>query len=143
MTNTALKAQIDSQITNETSPNSISPADVGGNLKSVVDYIDQQVPIKISRQVIASSVSPPDIKSIDFVRLSATEDFLEVTLSGNHIVGKEYYVKNTTAFTITLIGIGENINGNSSLNILPNTYWHLIKEDGSTNSITAFKLSTN
>lgn len=41
MTNTVLKAQIDSQITNETSPNSISPADVGGNLKAVVDYIDQ------------------------------------------------------------------------------------------------------
>ena len=101
------------------------------------------MPIKISKQVIASSVSPPDIKSIDFVRLFATEDFLEVTLSGNHKIGKEYYIKNTTAFTITLIGIDENINGNSSLNILPNTYWHLIKEDGSTNSITAFKLSTN
>ena len=40
MTNTVLKAQIDSHITNETLPNSISPADVGGNLKSVVDYID-------------------------------------------------------------------------------------------------------
>lgn len=43
MTNTALKAQIDSQITNETLPSSISPADVGGNLKAVVDYTDQQV----------------------------------------------------------------------------------------------------
>ena len=143
MTNTVLKAQIDSQITNETSPNSISPADVGGNLKSVVDYIDQQVPDKISMEVTASSVLPPDIKLFYFVRLFATEDYLEVALSGPHKIGKEYYIKNTTAFTITLIGIGENINGNSSLNILPNTYWHLIKEDGSTNSITAFKLSTN
>ena len=45
MTNTALKAQIDSQITNETSPSTISPADVGGNLNALVDYTDQQVGI--------------------------------------------------------------------------------------------------
>jgi len=38
MTNTALKAQIDSQITNETTPAGITPTDVGTNLKSVVDY---------------------------------------------------------------------------------------------------------
>jgi hypothetical protein len=44
MTNTALKAQIDSQITNETSANAITPTDVGTNLKAVVDYVDQQVP---------------------------------------------------------------------------------------------------
>ena len=42
MTSTALKAQIDSQITNETLANSISPTDVGTNLKSVVDYVDQE-----------------------------------------------------------------------------------------------------
>ena len=47
MTNTALKAQIDSQITNETLPNSVSPTDVGGNLKAVVDYVDQQVDWKV------------------------------------------------------------------------------------------------
>lgn len=44
MTNTALKAQIDSQITNETTPAGITPTDVGTNLKAVVDYVDQQVP---------------------------------------------------------------------------------------------------
>lgn len=43
MTNTTLKAQIDSQITNETNPAGITPTDVGTNLKEVVDYIDQQV----------------------------------------------------------------------------------------------------
>jgi len=41
MDSTTLKAQIDSQITNETLPNSITPAEVGGNLKAVVDYVDQ------------------------------------------------------------------------------------------------------
>ncbi|MFM2204473.1 MAG: Flavobacterium phage 11b [Bacteroidota bacterium] len=40
MTNTELKAQIDSQITNETSANAITPTDVGTNLKAVVDFIN-------------------------------------------------------------------------------------------------------
>lgn len=44
MTSTELKAQIDSQITNETSANAITPTDVGTNLKEIVDYVDQQVP---------------------------------------------------------------------------------------------------
>ncbi len=39
MTNTALKAQIDSQITNETTANAITPTDVGTNLKAIVDFI--------------------------------------------------------------------------------------------------------
>jgi len=42
MTNTALKAQIDGQITNETTPAGITPTDVGTNLKSIVDYVDQE-----------------------------------------------------------------------------------------------------
>ena len=42
MINTALKAQIDSQITNETTQNGITPAEVGGNIKAVVDYVDQE-----------------------------------------------------------------------------------------------------
>lgn len=42
MTNTELKAQIDSQITNETTANAITPTDVGTNLKDIVDYVDQE-----------------------------------------------------------------------------------------------------
>jgi len=141
MTNTALKAQIDSQITNETTPAGITPTDVGTNLKAVVDYVDQQVPTKVSQQVTAKDSSPNDIKNIDFIRLNATGDYQEIVLSGTHLIGREYYIKNTTAFIVTLVGTTENINGNGTLNILPNTYWHLIKEDGGTNSITAFKLS--
>jgi hypothetical protein len=48
MTNTALKAQIDSQITNETTQNSITPTEVGVNIKAVVDYADQEVALKES-----------------------------------------------------------------------------------------------
>jgi len=55
MTNTALKAQIDSQITNETTPAGITPTDVGTNLKAVVDYIDQQVDFKIYKAKLTQS----------------------------------------------------------------------------------------
>jgi hypothetical protein len=43
MTSTELKAQIDSQITNETTPNGITPTEVGTNLKEIVDYVDQEI----------------------------------------------------------------------------------------------------
>ena len=56
MTNTELKAQIDSQITNETSANAITPTDVGTNLKSLVDYIDQEKrPYKVYSATITQS----------------------------------------------------------------------------------------
>jgi hypothetical protein len=53
MTNTALKAQIDSQITNETTPLGITPTEVGSNLKEIVDYVDQQLPYKVYTAVVS------------------------------------------------------------------------------------------
>lgn len=55
MTDTELKAQIDSQITNETSPSSISPADVGGNLKAVVDFTVQEIKTKVLKTTITTA----------------------------------------------------------------------------------------
>jgi len=55
MTNTALKAQIDSQITNETTPLGITPTEVGTNLKLIVDYVDQQVPYFIYAATLSQS----------------------------------------------------------------------------------------
>lgn len=95
----------------------------------------------VSQQVNVSTGTNPEIKNINFVRLFATADYQTCKLTGPHTIGKEIYIKNTTAFNVVLNGVVENINGNSSLTIAPNTYWHLIKEDGGTNSITAFKLS--
>ena len=42
MTNVELKAAIDLAITSETASQSISPSDVGGKIKQVVDYVDQE-----------------------------------------------------------------------------------------------------
>ena len=58
MTNAQLKADIDSAITNETTPASITPTSVGVTLKSMVDYVDQNT-LKIF--VTQSGVSNPII----------------------------------------------------------------------------------
>ena len=57
MTNTVLKAQIDSQITNETAQKSVTAAEVGVNIKAVVDYVDQQLPYKVYRAIITKAGS--------------------------------------------------------------------------------------
>lgn len=43
MTNAELKAQIDLDITSATGVNSVTTTDVGGNMKDIVDYVDQEV----------------------------------------------------------------------------------------------------
>ena len=43
MDNTTLKQQIDTAITNKTAMRSITPANVGENIKATVDYIDQEI----------------------------------------------------------------------------------------------------
>ena len=167
-TNTELKNQIDLDITNKISSNSITPTNVGNNIKSIIDYVDQEIntielipgpqgpvgpqgiqgeqgpagtiPVKISQQINVTT-GEPEINAIDYVRIFANDEYQSCKLTGPHAVGKEIYIKNTTAFNVVINGIVENINGNSNLTLPPNTYWHLIKEDGGTNSITAFKLS--
>lgn len=114
MTNTTLKAQIDSQITNETLPNSISPAEVGGNLKSVVDYIDQQAPIKTSASITLSGttqVLPNDVNSVTFTNGKA---YLPATT----IIGKEVFVISNA----NGIEISANVAGTSKMFVNFNTF---------------------
>jgi len=87
MTNTALKAQIDSQITNETATGGITPYEVGTNLKEIVNYIDQQAPIKIADVLTLSAtpqVLPYDVNSLSF---SGGIAYLPTT----DVIGKEVY----------------------------------------------------
>jgi len=63
MINIELKAQIDSQITNETTSNSITPTDVGVNMKELVDYVDQEIVKTLhvtltSAEILALNTSP-------------------------------------------------------------------------------------
>ena len=95
MTNITLKAQIDSQITNETLSNSISPTDVGGNLKSVVDYIDQEVAnassggTKTTIQIEQSSSTPVPLTGY-FNILSYSGGYSY--LPSSNFIGKEVIV---------------------------------------------------
>jgi len=114
MTNTALKAQIDSQITNETTPAGITPTDVGTNLKEVVDYVDQQAPIKTSASVTLSGttqVLPNDINSCSFTNGKA---YLPTTT----VIGKEIYVIAVS----NGIEISANVGGTSKLFTTFNTF---------------------
>ena len=43
MTSQEIKDQIDLDIVNATDPGSVSTDDVGGNMKSIVDYVDQEI----------------------------------------------------------------------------------------------------
>jgi hypothetical protein len=57
MTSTELKAEIDLVITDETTPTSITPTDVGDTLKSMVDYVDQEVGLQYIAKLSQSSTS--------------------------------------------------------------------------------------
>lgn len=88
MTNTALKAQIDNQITNETATGGITPYEVGTNLKEIVNYVDQQAPIKVADALTLSAtpqVLPYDVNSLSF---SGGIAYLPTT----NVIGKEVYV---------------------------------------------------
>lgn len=61
MTNTALKSQIDTDITNKIGAGSISKTNVGTNLKAVVDYVDQQVPKTMHVLISQEGVTAPTI----------------------------------------------------------------------------------
>ena len=84
MTPTETKAQIDAQITNKTADNSITPALVGDNMKSIVDL----TPLEYCAQLFQSGTDDPvaqearintisngnsgdtDYKSVEFERVS-------------------------------------------------------------------------
>jgi len=88
MTNTALKEQIDSNITNKTGAGSITKTNVGSELKAVIDYVDQQSPIKTAGSIdlsITPQVLPYDMNSCSFAGGIAY-------LPATDVIGREIYV---------------------------------------------------
>jgi hypothetical protein len=82
MTNTALKAQIDSQITNETTANAITPTDVGTNMKAIVDYVDQEIPYQSYVSLVSfSSDGTPQVITV----LSNIVDGITYTQTGTGV----------------------------------------------------------
>jgi hypothetical protein len=87
MTNTALKEQIDSNITNKTGAGSITKTNVGSELKAIIDYVDQQSPIKTAGNIdlsLTPQVLPYDMNSCSF---AAGIAYLPAT----DVIGREIY----------------------------------------------------
>ena len=61
MTNTQLKTQIDADITNKTTADSVTTENVGENLKDIVDYVDQEKrPYKVYTAYISHGAGTGD-----------------------------------------------------------------------------------
>lgn len=62
---TTLKLLIDTQITNETVDLAITPAEVGGRMKDIIDYVDQEVALISSiEKIVKVSLTSSDILSL-------------------------------------------------------------------------------
>lgn len=88
MTNTALKNQIDIDVTNKVTTSSITPTNVGDSIKLVVDYIDQQAPSKNSTAVTLSATQIPLPNDINTCNFTGGKAYLPTT----EVIGKEVIV---------------------------------------------------
>lgn len=93
MDSTALKAQIDTDITNKTGAGSILKENVGGDMKAVVDYIDQEISKSI-RKVVKVSLSSSDI-----LNLNTTPITLIPAVTGKAILPRSVFQKYTHVST--------------------------------------------
>ena len=103
MTNTQIKAQIDTDINNKTVANSILKTNVGDNIKVVVDYVDQEVITKTVKITLSSS---------QILNLFTTPVQLVPAVSGKLLVPTflhQKYTYNSTSYTTSglfRLGIG-------------------------------------
>lgn len=116
MTNTQVKTQIDTDITNKTSVKSISPLNVGSNIKKVIDYIDQEVKIKILKITITES---------QILQLFTTPiTILDSTEAGKVKYPTNVYIKRNTGTAYTLattsFSVINDLNTVMSGNLNPN-----------------------
>ena len=84
MTNTQIKAQIDTDINNKTVANSILKTNVGNNIKVVVDYVDQEVKSKTVKRVLTHN---------ELLNIFTTPITLISAVSGKSFIPKDIIVK--------------------------------------------------
>ena len=85
MTSAELKTQIDSEVTSKASTNSLSPTNVGDNLKDVVDYVDQE---KIKYRQYKVAVLPTSISHVFFDEIGFGSAIVTNPFNGKIIVTK-------------------------------------------------------
>ncbi len=93
MTNIELKAQIDVDITNKTTAKSVTPTNVGTDIKSVVDYVDQEIIANLGVSVLeyvaqlyqAGTAAPepqsPQINTLEVGSLFSGDNYREVVFN--------------------------------------------------------------
>jgi hypothetical protein len=84
MDSTTLKAQIDTHITSQTSAGSITKTNVGGYLKSVIDYVDQEIKFKTIKRTITHT---------ELLDIFTTPIILLPAVSGKMYIPKDVLVK--------------------------------------------------
>jgi len=94
MTSTQIKENIDSNVTNKTVPKSISNIELGNDIKSVVDYIDQEL-----------------LKNSGSVSLTTTPSVLPYTINSCSFTNGIAYLPTTTKIgnQIYVIAVSNNI----------------------------------
>jgi hypothetical protein len=104
MTSTELKAQIDSQITNETSANAITPTDVGTNLKDIVDYVDQEDDLREVLTNKSTNVTTDGASDTKYPSVKAVKDYVDANTGGSNYIS---YVANVDYNSVNNVFIDE------------------------------------
>jgi len=74
---TTLKAQIDTEITNETVDFAITPGDVGGRMKDSIDYTTEQIALAEVLTNKSTDVSTDGTSDIKYPSVKAVKDYVD------------------------------------------------------------------
>lgn len=127
---------ITAKITGKTTAKSINPTEDGANRVLMMDYVDQQAPIKTQASITATNISPyPELtNSLNIIDTTGSSD--KVVLPTTNVIGKEILVfaaNNANAFSVRGNQSGTAVlspNGvssqSSSVSIAPNVSYRFI-----------------
>lgn len=101
MTNTELKNQIDTQITDQTADNSITPTFVGENLKSVIDLTKPYKEIRFKLSISGSTPTPTyevnDFSGETITMTIPSNGKLRIEITNNVLISGQVEVDTSTA----------------------------------------------
>jgi hypothetical protein len=110
------------------------------SVKAIKDYVDVLAPAKTYGYVAATLTSPPSINPYTYTLLTATGEGLSITLDeiSASPVGTTFFIKNTSAFFISLTTVAFTINNSFGITIKPNALYKI--EKVGTSDIVSYEL---
>lgn len=105
-TSAQIKASIDTNITNKTQPQSINNTTVGADIKSVVDYVDQEALLKENLTNKSIDVEIDGASDTKYPSVKAVKDYVDANsgstvLTEGIVEGNTSFPYNQTTFDIT------------------------------------------